>query len=413
MPSSPRTPTPRPKSSNLDQAFSTPPSIQYSPTEKRSTRTFSIQSAPSPTSLQSLSLRDDSLHIGASNGLGIVNGDSTGLGNLADELAEAWGDEGAHIPQVEDVIIHNGVNRLVNGFEQSRGRPTLQIHHEMCTGTPAMSYDGANDHRSLSPPKQYMGSRPRGKSSKVSDYDGSDYGDNSDLEDVQGISASLEHRLAAIESLARRGIESNGSGVDKVAIRVAESLRDLGSQASVEAAATRLMTAHTAMASNLTHQTRLVQTLSHHFVSPFSIPPTPKEVGELVPLLVATLELLPPPNPRAVTTLHSLHHSAIDLITTLSTLADSLHMLRQTTSLASRKLKAARDMVDELRKEAQLREDGIEWVEKGNWDARLSRRECAATCGDVVDGFRDVCEKWEATIQDNTVGHNALEVGAG
>lgn len=173
------------------------------------------------------------------------------------------------------------------------------------------------------------------------------------------------------------------------------------------------MTAHTAVASNLAHQTRLIQTLSHHFVSPFLIPPAAEVIDALLPLIVTTLEFLPPPNPRAINSLHSLHSSALELISTLSMLADSLNMLRQTTSLASRKLKAAKDVLDELKKESDIREEGVSWVEKGNWDARLSNRECATICGDVVSGFRDVCEKWETTIQESAVAHLALDAAAG
>ncbi len=142
-----------------------------------------------------------------------------------------------------------------------------------------------------------------------------------------------------------------------------------------------------------------MQTLSHHLLSPIPNPPALEETDALLPLLTSTLGLLPPPTPHAATSLHSLHSSTADLITILSTLADNLTMLRQTTSLASRKLKAAKELVDELRKEAELREDGIRWVEAGNWDARLSNRECKTICGDVVDGFRVVCEQWERTIQ--------------
>lgn len=173
------------------------------------------------------------------------------------------------------------------------------------------------------------------------------------------------------------------------------------------------MTAHTAVASNLAHQARLIQTLFHHFISPFSIPPPAEVVDALLPLIVTTLEFLPSPNPRAIISLHSLHSSAIELISTLSMLADSLNMLRQTTSLASRKLKAAKDVLDELKKESDVREEGMRWVEKGNWDAKLGNRECATICGDVVSGFRDACQKWEITIQESAVGHHALEVAAG
>lgn len=69
-------------------------------------------------------------------------------------------------------------------------------------------------------------------------YDGSDYGDDSDLEN-EGISPALEARMAAVESLARRGIEENGSASDEVVKRVTEHLRDLGSQIAIENGATR------------------------------------------------------------------------------------------------------------------------------------------------------------------------------
>ncbi|KAL8762689.1 MAG: hypothetical protein Q9184_001343 [Pyrenodesmia sp. 2 TL-2023] len=411
MPSSPRTPNRQPKSSTLTQPYSSPPRTQDSPSSRRSVRRLSTCSFSSPTSIESAPLRDDRIDFGPSNGPDDVSGDSNGLGNLADELAEAW-DDVDEVPQVPSPVTHIGENGAAVGLDVHRGRPTFEIHHDMGFGLP-IAYDGANDNRSLSPPKQLMSSRPKRKTPNMSDYDGSDYGDNTDFEIVEGISASLEHRLSAIESLARRGTEVNGSGSDEVVIRVVQSLRDLGFQAGVETSATRLMTAHTAVASNLAHQTRLVQTLSHHFVSPFSTPPALEETDSLLPMLAATLDLLPPLNPRVIASLHSLHTSTAELITRLSTLADNLNMLRQTTSLASRKLKVAKDLVDELRKEAELRHEGIKWVEAGNWDARLSNRECKTICGDVVDGFRVVCEKWERTIQENAMGQQTMEVAAG
>lgn len=156
-----------------------------------------------------------------------------------------------------------------------------------------------------------------------------------------------------------------------------------------------------------------MQTLSHHFISPFSVPPTPDEIDALLALLTTTSELLSQPNPRAVSALHSLHSSTIDLITTLSLLTDSLHMIRQTTSLASRKLKAAKEAVDEISREAELREEGIRWVERGYWDDRLRNRECGTICRTVIDGFRETCERWERTLQANDMGSRPLQVAAG
>lgn len=153
--------------------------------------------------------------------------DSNGLGNLADELAEAWDDGGLHSQENESTVEQNGDSGFPNG------------HNDLSNGSPGIPHREVNDSRSLSPPKRSLRLRHPKKSSNVSDYDGSDYGDASDLETVEGISASLEHRLAAIESLARRGTESNGSEGDGLLSRVAESLRDLSSQTPVETGASR------------------------------------------------------------------------------------------------------------------------------------------------------------------------------
>ncbi|KAL8944188.1 MAG: hypothetical protein Q9216_000612 [Gyalolechia sp. 2 TL-2023] len=409
MPSSPRTPTRRRKSSNLGRSFSSPQSLQYSPAEKRSSRRFSNSSLSSPVSIKSASLHHDSLNFGSVNPLDRGPDDENGLGNLADELSEAWDHGSGHSPQFEHHALRNGDAGSNIGFDEHHEPPTFEIHHDTGIRIADMSYDGGKDNLSLSPPKQSAQARSRRKPSNIPNHDGSDYGDDPDLDVVEGISASLEYHLATIDSLARRGFASCGSEADDVVTRLTESLRDLGSQAVVETGATRLVTAHTAVSSNLTHQIRLVQTLSHHFVSPFSIPPTADEVETLLPLLASTIELLPPPDPRVISLLHSLRSSAADLTAMLSALADSLHMLRQTTSLASRRLKVAKDTVDDFRRESQMRDEGIRWVEQGNWDIRLSSRECGTICGDVVDGFKDACETWGEMLRKSTMGSHALE----
>jgi hypothetical protein len=73
-----------------------------------------------------------------------------------------------------------------------------------------------------------------------SDYDGSEYGSESDLEESSLVSASLEARLAAVESLARRGA-GDVAGQESVIARTKDQLRDLGGQAGLESGATRLV----------------------------------------------------------------------------------------------------------------------------------------------------------------------------
>lgn len=87
-------------------------------------------------------------------------------------------------------------------------------------------------------------------------------------------------------------------------------------------------------------------------------------------------------------------------------------MARQTASLASRRLKAARETVEEMKRDAQTEEDGVNWVDKGRWNDRLAGRECARVCQDVVEGFEDVCQGWREKLAGAGVGAPDVEVCA-
>ena len=78
----------------------------------------------------------------------------------------------------------------------------------------------------------------RGHRRQPSEYDGSDYGGDSDM-DSPGIPPGLQSRMDMVESLARRGTENSGTDRDGVVNRVIEGLKDLGGQSGVEGGATR------------------------------------------------------------------------------------------------------------------------------------------------------------------------------
>ena len=228
MTSSPRTPNRRRRSSGMSSTF-TPMSPQtngYStrPSHSRKTSYTSIQSPATPRPASSHSRDGD---FGSSNGFGNAGDTGNGLGNLADELAEAWDEE----VDEEASEARNGPNGTDNNGLSPP--PHLEIHDSISNGI-ASSPLPQQSEQSLSPTKSNLQSKHR---RKASDYDGSDYG--SDPEETEELSPSLEARMAAIEHLARRGTEANGSEADTVIQRVAESLKDLGSQAGVENGASR------------------------------------------------------------------------------------------------------------------------------------------------------------------------------
>lgn len=131
-----------------------------------------------------------------------------GLGSLADELGGDWDEE----DDVEDDSHMTPDGPRDSGFG---GENAESVHKKSLSVTVA------------------------GHRRNESMYDGSDYGDDDDLEASEGISVGLERQMAEVESLARRGLETNGSVNDGVVARVTETLRDLGSQAGVESSASR------------------------------------------------------------------------------------------------------------------------------------------------------------------------------
>jgi hypothetical protein len=408
MPSSPRTPVRRRKSSavSIDISFTSPNPQSNGYHSKRpsiSSRRSSVFSIAPPQTPRSNSSHDRNGHYDLSNGYS--NGQdvesSNGLGNLADELAEAF-DEDEEGEAVDDVSEFQ-----YEAAENARdGHPSFQTTLKENKGISISQKPRSARELSLSPPKQKMRSRHHHRANSV--YDGSDYGDHSDLQGVDGISPSLDARMAAVESLARRGAEANGSDGDNVVQRVADALKDLGSQAGVENGASRLITAHTALTSHLSSQTRALQALCHPFLSPFAAPADPEFIEEILPLLSELLLTLPTPAPHPLSSMHSLHASTAELTSILTFLSDTLHMTHQTTSLASRRSRTARETVIEMRKEAEAREEGIRWIEKGEWETRLARRDCAGICVEIVGGFEEVCNGW----RERLVGGLGVEVGA-
>ncbi|KAI0016727.1 hypothetical protein F4780DRAFT_772724 [Xylariomycetidae sp. FL0641] len=321
---------------------------------------------------------------------GTGTGHDNGLGNLADELADALSGSGE-----DDEYYEEG--------QGGEGPPEDHGHRDSVDG--AKGKDGGSEiarqpglpthtkNASLSVPAANGRSHRRTGSA----YDGSEYGSESDLE-TPGMPPSLVAKIDAVESLARRGTENVGSSADGVFTRVTEGLRDLGSQSGVEGSTTRLITAHSALATHLAHQTRQLHNLTFPLLSPLVAPPDAETIDSLLPVLTSVSESMPRPTTSAFTSLAALHSVTSDLVQTLNYLSDTLHMSRQTTTTATRRLRTAKDMVAEMKREEELREEGERWLIRGNWGERLEKRECAGICNEVVGGFEEVCNNWRARL---------------
>lgn len=192
---------------------------------------------------------------------------TNGLGNLADELAEAWeGDEEDEEDEEVDLNFANPTNvqngfgspesnyrRESNGYAaegidihdlgiQGSGLGTSRALQDALSQSPAKHNSTLSTGNSmLSPPKPATNKKILAHRRHESQYDGSDYGNDSDLEETGGFTPGLEARMAGIDSLARRGTEANGSSADLVVQRTVALLRDLGGQSGIENGATRYL----------------------------------------------------------------------------------------------------------------------------------------------------------------------------
>ncbi|KAL2133114.1 hypothetical protein VTI74DRAFT_2916 [Chaetomium olivicolor] len=355
------------------------------------------------------SFNDSSMDLGLSGG-GVNTaggGGGGGLGNLADELAGAFSEgeddydayeEGEGIYDDEDMGGQEG--GLAPGINLQDATPMEEGNRKLDDGVRDSGVDvespsarGHNSRGSLGLPT----ANGRGHRRAGSEYDGSEYGSESDLES-SGLPPRLVEKMDEVESLARRGTERTGSAADGTFKRVTEGLRDLGSQAGVEGGATRLITAHSALTTHLSHQTRLLHNLTFPLLSPLVAPPSEETIDSLLPMLLSLSDFMPRPSTSALQSLSHLQTITADLVQTLNYLSDTLHMSRQTTTTATRRLKSARDLVAEMRREEELREEGERWLTKGNWGERLERRECEKVCGEVVGGFEAVCDSWRERL---------------
>lgn len=325
------------------------------------------------------------------SGMGIVGSNSgNGLGNLADELADALSDG-------EDEEYYEGSGAPGISIEPGDDEDSSALKQDVVrdSGVDVASPTERNHkHLSLTLPPTTNG---RGHRRKGSQYDGSEYGSDSDL-DSPGMPSSLVAKIDAVESLARRGTENNGGPTDGVFKRVTDSLRDLSSQSNVESNTSRLITAHSALTTHLTHQTRQLHNLTFPLLNPLAPPPDADTIDELLPEITTLQEMMPRPSQAAFSSIMGLQNLTNDLVQTLSYLSDTLHMSRQTTTTATRRLKSAKELVAEIRRDEELREEGERWLSKGNWGERLEKRECASVCGEIVGGFEEVCDGWRTRL---------------
>ena len=73
-------------------------------------------------------------------------------------------------------------------------------------------------------------------------------------------------------------------------------------------------------------------------------------------------------------------------------------MSRQKALEASRKLRSSKEQLAEWKKDTEIREMGVRYIEEGDWDRRLREREVGGECEEVVRGFEEEFGRWRERL---------------
>jgi hypothetical protein len=129
-----------------------------------------------------------------------------------------------------------------------------------------------------------------------------------------------------------------------------------------------------------------------------------------LPVLTSTLAFMPQlaPDPAPAEALNVLSHETNSLLAALATITDSVNIVNGApATTATRRMRAVREVLTELRADNASRDDGIRYIEQGCWNQRLVKRECASICGDVMAGFEETCGKWRELLVSRAGGVTA------
>ncbi|KAF3910035.1 hypothetical protein AA313_de0208811 [Arthrobotrys entomopaga] len=301
----------------------------------------------------------------------------------------------------------------------------------------------------------------RMSSSVTVDMNGCDDGISPSLEDKIGqIESEALRGLSMVKSWSRRqraGIAKRRPGVNGIIeteeveeeedpiCRLLEGLSSLGSQGSIETGTQRyadssyspagksfrnsdanlnqshsLITAHISLSTHVQNQSRTLRDLSLQLNAPGTTvtTSTPRlntqpvtissknkdnsqedEEDETTPIFTTLLSTVPTPTIQPLRDLQTLHSLTSQLISHLAGLSDAIHMFRQQSNAASRKLRGAKEAVREWKLEVETVEQARKWIDEGDWDRRLGRREAAGVCREVMGGFEDMIRGMERRIE--------------
>ncbi|EPS38683.1 hypothetical protein H072_7549 [Dactylellina haptotyla CBS 200.50] len=382
---------------------------------------------------------------GPSSPMMAPNAASNGLGSLADELAGAWSDEEGDdedgdlprsptTPRSPTHRRHASISSV--GSAGSQRRRFARLSNETAS---SIASNGTSATSATTASKPVIRHHRRMSSSATVDINGCGDDISPSLEDKIGqVESEALKGLSMVKSWSRRqraGISKRRPGINGIIeteeveeeedpiCRLLEGLSNLGSQGSIETGAQRLITAHISLSTHVQNQSRALRDLSLQLNAPGTTitTATPRlntqpvtisskgaaapseneddEEDDTTPLFTSLMSTVPTPTIQPLRDLQNLHSLTLQLINHFAGLSDAIHMFKQQSNAASRKLRGAKDAVREWKAEVETVEQARKWIDDGDWDRRLGRREAAGVCREVLGGFEDVIRGMERRIE--------------
>jgi len=214
---------------------------------------------------------------------------------------------------------------------------------------------------------------------------------------------SVDVHLKDLAKIMPENVNQQSFEPAKPSEKTFEWFRELGDQAVIENRGNRLAGAYDGVSSRLLNHIKSFQPFTYAVIA--SLPQTMEEsdYDELLALVVVAKSSLPKPSTTALPSLSQLNKCSKDTMDALATLSDCLHMGRQTTEAAARRMKIVTALALELSRDATEVEKSAQWIEEGQWQEKLEKRESAAVCHEVLTGFEAVCDTWRARLMDGVL----------
>ncbi|KAK6361276.1 hypothetical protein TWF730_005014 [Orbilia blumenaviensis] len=385
------------------------------------------------------------------------NSAANGLGSLADELAAAWSDEeeidemdgedgdaprSPTTPRSPTHRRHASISSV--GSASSQRRRFARLSND--TASSVIS-NGTSATSATNTSKPMIRHHRRMSSSATVEINGNHEGIPPSLEDKMGqIESEALRGLSMVKAWSRRqraGIAKRRPGIngmveneeieedDDPICRLLEGLSNLSSQSGIETGTQRLITAHNSLSTHVQNQSRTLRDLSLQLNAPGTTVTTAaprlntrpvtisskgvnadaddddnddnqeeeEDEDDTTPLFTTLLSTVPTPTIQPLQDLQNIHQLTVQLISHFAGLSDAIHMFKQQSNAASRKLRGAKEAMRECKLEVETVEQARRWIDEGDWDRRLDNREAAGVCREVLGGFEDVIRNMERRIE--------------